>query len=158
MCVFTQFFRLGSICGMAFKLKTYQLLPQKYITLWDDILDIIGPVKKWPPKMRNLFFKQGLSHFERLKVCTFVYVNGLNPVMFLNGPTSYSCCQMKLHVENVRIGLMSSKTTQRNGSTSMFTTTDTSTGRERLIRTRLIRSSLIQSFFEIFARFLSFHV
>ena len=32
--------------------------------------------------MRNLFFKQGLSHFERLKVCPFVYVNGLNPVMF----------------------------------------------------------------------------
>ena len=82
MYVFTQFFRLGSICGMAFKLKTYQLLPQKCVTLWDDILDIIGPVKKWPPKMRNLFFKQGLSHFERLKVCAFVYVNGLNPVMF----------------------------------------------------------------------------
>ena len=82
MYVFTQFFRLGSICGMAFKLKTYQLLPQKCITLWDDILDIIGPVKKWPPKMRNLFFKQGLSHFERLKVFTFVYINGLNSVMF----------------------------------------------------------------------------
>ena len=67
---------------MAFKLKTYKLLPQECVTLWGDILDIIGPVKKWQPKMRNLFFKQGLSHFERLKVCAFVYVNGLNPVMF----------------------------------------------------------------------------
>ena len=73
---------LTSICIMAFKLKTYKLLPQKCITLWDDMLDIIGPVKKWQPKIRNLFFKQGLSHFERLKFCTFVYINCLNLVMF----------------------------------------------------------------------------
>ena len=114
---------------MAFKLKTYKLLPQECVTLWGDILDIIGPVKKWPPKMRNLFFKQGLSHFERLKVCTFVYVNGLNPVMFFEGADFHSCCQMNLHIGNAKISLQSLKTTQRNESTftnSMFTTTDTS--------------------------------
>ena len=32
--------------------------------------------------MRNLFFTAGLTHYERLKVCAFVYVNGLNPEMF----------------------------------------------------------------------------
>ena len=67
---------------MSFKLKTYKLLPQKCVNLWADILDIIGPVKKWPPKIRDLFFKQSLSHYDRLKVCAFVHVNGLNPVMF----------------------------------------------------------------------------
>ena len=29
--------------------------------------------------MRNLFFKKHLSHYEHLKVCAFVYVNGLDP-------------------------------------------------------------------------------
>ena len=32
--------------------------------------------------MRNLFFKKHLTHYERLKVCAFVYVNGLNPEIF----------------------------------------------------------------------------
>ena len=35
----------------------------------------------WPPKIRNLFFTANLTHYQRLKVCAFVYVNGLNPVM-----------------------------------------------------------------------------
>ena len=50
--------------------------------MWLEILDIIGPVRNWPPKMRNLFFTRDLTHYQRLKVCAFVYVNGLNPEMF----------------------------------------------------------------------------
>ena len=129
MYIFTQFFRLGSICGMAFKLKTYQLLPQKCVTLWDDILDIIGPVKKWPPKMGNLFFKQGLSHFERLKVCTFMYVNGLNPVMFFEWAnfvqllSNEAACR---ECQNWFNEFKNNTTKWKHIYHSMFTTTDTS--------------------------------
>ena len=60
-------------------LKGYKPLPRRICQLWLDIQDIIGPVRKWPPKMRNLFFKKYLTHYECLKVYAFVYVNGLNP-------------------------------------------------------------------------------
>ena len=65
-----------------FVLKRYQPLPRNICQLWLDIQDIIGPVRKWPPKMRDLFFTKDLSHYQRLKICAFVYVNGLNPDMF----------------------------------------------------------------------------
>ena len=64
-----------------FYLKQYKPLPKKICQLWLDIQDIIGPVHNWPPKIRNLFFTANLRHYQRLKVCAFVYVNGLNPVM-----------------------------------------------------------------------------
>ena len=57
---------------MMFILKKYKPLPRRICQLWLDIQDIIGPVKKWPPKMRNLFFTGCLTHYERLKVCAFV--------------------------------------------------------------------------------------
>ena len=57
-------------------------LPRRICQLWLDIQDIVGPVRKWPPKMRNMFFKKHLTHYEHLKVCAFVYVNSLNPEMF----------------------------------------------------------------------------
>ena len=63
-------------------LKQYKPLPKRICELWLEILDIIGPVRNWPPKMRNLFFTRGLTHYQCLKVCAFVYVNGLNPEMF----------------------------------------------------------------------------
>ena len=63
-------------------LKQYKPLPKRICELWLEILDIIGPVQNWPPKMRNLFFTRDLTHYQRLKVCAFVYVNGLNPEMF----------------------------------------------------------------------------
>ena len=62
-----------------FYLKQYKPLPRRICELWLDIQDIIGPVKKWPPKMRNLFFTEHLRHHQRLQICAFVYVNGLNP-------------------------------------------------------------------------------
>ena len=62
-------------------LKQYKPLPKKICELWLDMQEIIGTVRKWPPKIRNLFFTANLTHYQRLKVCAFVYVNGLNPVM-----------------------------------------------------------------------------
>ena len=49
---------------------------------WTLIQDIIGPAKLWPHKIRNLFWTKNLQHFDRLIVCAFVYVNGLNPELF----------------------------------------------------------------------------
>ena len=63
-------------------LKQYKPLPKCICELWLEFLDIIGPVQNWPPKMRNLFFTRDLTHYQCLKVCAFVYVNGLNPEMF----------------------------------------------------------------------------
>ena len=63
-------------------LKQYKPLLKCICELWLEILDIIGPVRNWPPKMRNLFFTRDLTHYQHLKVCAFVYVNGLNPEMF----------------------------------------------------------------------------
>ena len=65
-----------------FVLKRYHPLPRNICQLWLDIQDIIGPVCKWPPKMRDLFFTKDLSHYQRLKICAFVYVNSLNPDIF----------------------------------------------------------------------------
>ena len=64
-----------------FTLNSTNLYQKKICQLWLDIQDIIGPVHNWPPKIRNLFFTNNLTHYQRLKICTFVYVNSLNPVM-----------------------------------------------------------------------------
>ena len=51
--------------------------------LWMDIQDIIGSASLWPHRIRRLFWKQGVKHFERILLATFVLVNGLNPVVFM---------------------------------------------------------------------------
>ena len=48
---------------MAFKLKKYELLSSEIVKMWDHILDIVGPVRNWPPEIRNLFF-------QRFKPCS----------------------------------------------------------------------------------------
>ena len=77
---------------MAFQLKEYKPLSSDIVTLWYDILDIIGPVRNWPPSIRNLFFKNNLTHTEILKLGTFAFVNGLNPDMLVDW-----CDKMNLH-------------------------------------------------------------
>ena len=57
-----------------------------------NILDIIGPVRNWPPEIRNLFFKTNLSHIEVVKICTFANVNGLDPDLLVEW-----CDNMKIH-------------------------------------------------------------
>lgn len=51
--------------------------------LWTSIQDIIGPANLWPVNIRRYFWTANLNHFQRILVCTFVYVNGLNEVIFL---------------------------------------------------------------------------
>lgn len=73
-----RFFSLELDTGMVFQLKTFKPLSNEIVTLWYDILDIIGPIDSWPPEIKILFFKTKLSHTEILKLCTFINVNGLN--------------------------------------------------------------------------------
>ena len=51
--------------------------------LWQDIQDIIGPANKWPRSIRRNFWNQNLKHFDRILLAAFVFVNALNPVVFL---------------------------------------------------------------------------
>ena len=58
--------------------------------IWKDMVDIIGDKDKWPRKIRHYFWgcdeygqKRLLNHWKRLMVAAFVYVNGLNPYIFL---------------------------------------------------------------------------
>ena len=57
---------------------------KKIYESWVDIQDIIGNASLWPLKIRRLFWKQGVKHFDRILLATFVYVNGLNPEVFLD--------------------------------------------------------------------------
>jgi hypothetical protein len=43
------------------------------------IQDIIGSASLWPTRIRRLFWTAGLRHFDRVLLCTFAWVNGLNP-------------------------------------------------------------------------------
>ena len=51
--------------------------------LWAFMQDIIGTASCWPPSIRLLFWKRNVKHFERLLLCSFVYVNGLPMELFL---------------------------------------------------------------------------
>ena len=47
-----------------------------------EIQDIIGNKSHWPRKIRKLFWNNDIKHFERILMATFVFVNGLNPVVY----------------------------------------------------------------------------
>ena len=55
----------------------------KIFEKWMEIQDIIGKANLWPLRVRRLFWTANLKHFDRIIVCAFVYVNGLNPCVFL---------------------------------------------------------------------------
>ena len=50
---------------------------------WMVIQDIIGDAKLWPIKIRSLFWTPCIKHFDRIILAAFVYVNGLNPIIFI---------------------------------------------------------------------------
>lgn len=55
--------------------------------LWRDIQDIIGTSSLWPEHIRRLFWTRDISNVQRLLICAFCYVNGLNPQVFLQWAT-----------------------------------------------------------------------
>ena len=61
--------------------------------LWRDIQDIVGSASLWPYKIRRLFWTEGVQHFDRILLATFVLVNGLNPVVFLEWADLLNLCR-----------------------------------------------------------------
>jgi hypothetical protein len=51
--------------------------------LWWDIQDIIGSANLWPHMVRGLFWQHNLNYMQRQIISAFVFVNGLNPSIFL---------------------------------------------------------------------------
>jgi len=47
-----------------------------------DIQDIIGPATYWPRQIRRLFWSFPWSHWERVRLAAFVWINALNPEVF----------------------------------------------------------------------------
>ena len=60
--------------------------------LWSDIQDLIGKASLWPQRIRYLFWKKQMSHWERILICAFTYVNGLNPEILLQWVTLNNLC------------------------------------------------------------------
>lgn len=60
---------------------------------WSSIQDIVGDAKKWPVMIRRLFWTKNLTHFQRILVSAFVFVNGLNPVVFLDWVDLMGLCR-----------------------------------------------------------------
>ena len=64
------------------------------------MVDIIGPVRNWPPKIRNLFFRRNITHCQQFQLYTLIFVNGVNPDMLLDRVDRMELCSSeKLHCE-----------------------------------------------------------
>jgi len=50
--------------------------------LWFEIQDIIGPASQWPRHIRRNFWATHLTHWERICMAAFMWINGLNPEVF----------------------------------------------------------------------------
>ena len=59
-------------------------IPDHVYLLWDDICEVIGDPEKWPSVMRTLFWDPNIGHWNRMKICAFVVVNGLHPQYFMD--------------------------------------------------------------------------
>lgn len=68
---------------------------------WFTIQDIIGPAKDWPKNIRKLFWTKHVNHWNRLRLSAFVYVNGLNPLIFLEWAHLLNLCRDKAAQEHL---------------------------------------------------------
>ena len=55
---------------------------RQIFNLWSEIQDIVGPANLWPVRVRRNFWNKEPGHFDRICLCAFAYVNGLNPLVF----------------------------------------------------------------------------
>ena len=51
--------------------------------LWMTIQDIVGRASLWPVSIRRYFWTQNLKLWQRTLVAAFVFINGLNPQIFM---------------------------------------------------------------------------
>jgi hypothetical protein len=65
---------------------------EERLKLWADMQDVIGPLAQWPDSIKADFWKANVKHWSRIMLAAFVFVNGLNPVIFLEWvDKSYMC-------------------------------------------------------------------
>lgn len=89
---------------MSAEYQMQALRNREIYNLWQTIQDIIGDKSKWPRKIRALFWTRNLKHFDRCIVAVFVYVNGLNPDIFLEWAEKQFLCRDKAaftHFQNL---------------------------------------------------------
>lgn len=63
--------------------------------LWMNIQDIIGAAKLWPAYIRTLFWSKNVKYFHRAVLAAFIYINGLNPDIFLEWVELRKICRDK---------------------------------------------------------------
>ena len=68
-------------------------MPNPKAQLWREIQDIIGSASLWPRHIRRLFWSGHIDSFNRTSVATFVFVNGLNPEVFLEWASLLKLCR-----------------------------------------------------------------
>ena len=51
--------------------------------MWMTIQDIVGRASLWPVSIRRYFWTQNLNVSQRTLVASFVFINGLNPQIFM---------------------------------------------------------------------------
>lgn len=61
----------------AVKTRNYQIYDQ-----WRVLQLILGPAKLWSISRWKLFWTKNLKNFQRALICAFVFVNGLDPILF----------------------------------------------------------------------------
>ena len=66
--------------------------------LWRDI----GPASQWPFLIRRLFWTKNLRHFQRILVCTFCFVNGLNPIVFEEWAVLFGLCSNSSSIQHIK--------------------------------------------------------
>ena len=77
-------------------------MPNKECELWMTIQDIIGAAKLWPYRIRRLFWTQHIKHWDRILICVFVFVNGLNPEIFFEWATLKNLCRDRSAENHIR--------------------------------------------------------
>ena len=70
--------------------------------LWIDIQDQIGDASLWPYKIRALFWTPVVKHWERILLVRFAYVNGLNPVTFMEWADMVHWCRDRAAANHFR--------------------------------------------------------
>ena len=70
--------------------------------LWAEIQDIIGPANFWPHLIRRLFWTRNINHFQRILVCTFVFINALNPEVFIEWAQLMHLCRDRAADNHIR--------------------------------------------------------
>jgi len=54
-------------------------MPNREYELWKLIQELVGSAELWPYKVRRYFWTKNITHKQRKSICTFSFVNGLDP-------------------------------------------------------------------------------